>query len=130
MPLRGSFQELADLFREYALKYEADDVGRAVDAAALVRPTVDMLASELEEAGFNFVDADLRPSTLRFPSGRALFEDPSARLLFLPEIRHNLNLPDLDKPLAYARDAIDKYWSDGTFELTVNVGCVSGRRIA
>ena len=27
------------------------------------------------------------------------------------------------------RDAIDKYWSDGTFELTVNVRCASGRKI-
>jgi hypothetical protein len=28
------------------------------------------------------------------------------------------------------REAIDKYWSDATFELTVNVGCASGRKIA
>jgi hypothetical protein len=28
------------------------------------------------------------------------------------------------------RDAIDNYWSEGTFELTVNVGCASGRRLA
>jgi hypothetical protein len=27
------------------------------------------------------------------------------------------------------REAIDKYWSDGTFELTVNVGCATGRRL-
>jgi hypothetical protein len=28
------------------------------------------------------------------------------------------------------RDAIDKYWSDGEFELTVKVGVVTGRRKA
>ena len=33
-----------------------------------------------------------------------------------------------DKAFVYVRDAIDKYWSDGAFELTVNVGCATGRR--
>jgi SAM-dependent methyltransferase len=129
MPLRGSFQEIADLLREYALKSEADDVSKAVEAAVLLRPTVEMFGAELEEAGFDYVDVDLRPSVLRFQSGRDFFEDPIARLLILPEVRLNLNLADADKPLAYVREAIDKYWSDGTFELTVNVGCASGRRL-
>jgi SAM-dependent methyltransferase len=129
MPLRGSFQELADLLREYGVKYEADDVTRAVEAAVLVRPSVEMFGAELEEAGFQYVDADMRTHTLKFRSGRDFFEDPVVRLLILPEVRMNLNLPDPDKPLLYIRDAIDKYWSEGTFELTVNVGCASGRKV-
>jgi hypothetical protein len=28
------------------------------------------------------------------------------------------------------RDAIDKYWSEGSFELSINVGCATGRRLA
>jgi SAM-dependent methyltransferase len=129
MPLRGSFQELADLLREYGVKHEADEVTRAVDAAVLVRPSVEMFGAELEEAGFQYVDVDMRTHTLKFQSGRDFFEDPAVRLLILPEVRMNLNLADPDKPLLYIREAIDKYWSDGTFELTVNVGCASGRRV-
>jgi SAM-dependent methyltransferase len=129
MPLRGSFPEIADLLREYALKYEADDVGKAVEAAVLVRPTVEMFGAELEEVGFQYVDVEMRTNVLKFQSGRDFFEDPVARLLILPEVRLNLGLNDTDKPFAYIRDAIDKYWSDGTFELTVNVGCASGRKI-
>ena len=34
----------------------------------------------------------------------------------------------LASDLATMRDAIDKYWSDSTFELTIHVGCVTGRR--
>jgi RNase adaptor protein for sRNA GlmZ degradation len=41
----------------------------------------------------------------------------------------NLNLIDPDKAFDYVREAIDKYWSDGMFELTVNVGCATGRRL-
>jgi SAM-dependent methyltransferase len=130
MPLRGSFQELADLLREYALKFDDPQVADAVERASLVRPTVEMFGAELEETGFDFVDVSLRPTMLRFQSGRDFFEDPIARLLLLPEIRLNLGLEDPERALAYVRDAIDKYWSDGAFELTVNVGCATGRKAA
>jgi SAM-dependent methyltransferase len=129
MPLRGSFQELADLLREYALKFDDAPVSAAVERAALVRPTVEMFGAELEEAGFDYVDVSLRPAMLRFQSGRDFFEDPIARLLVLPEVRLNLDLDDPERPLSYVRDAIDKYWSEGTFELTVNVGCATGRKL-
>ena len=50
-------------------------------------------------------------------------------MLVLPDLQAALGLEDIAKPLAYVREAIDKYWSEGTFELTVNVGCASGRRV-
>jgi SAM-dependent methyltransferase len=128
MPLRGSFQELADLLREYALKYDANDVAAAVERAALVRPTVELFGAELEDAGFDFVDVSLRPMTLRFRGGRDFFEDPIARLLILPEVRFSLGLDDMEGAFAYVREAIDKYWSEGSFEITINVGCATGRR--
>ena len=127
MPLRGSFVEIADLLRECALKNELTDLTNAVEAAVQLRPTDDLFKRELEEVGFEFVEVDVRSRTLRFESGRQLFEDPATRLMLLPEFRVNLNMPD-DSPFSYVREAIDKYWSDGMFELTVNVGVVSGRR--
>jgi SAM-dependent methyltransferase len=130
MPLRGSFQELSDLLREYALKYDDHEVAAAVERATAVRPTVEMFGAELEKAGFDFVDVSLRPTTFSFQSGRDLFEDPVARLLILPEAQLSLELQDPARAFDYVRDAIDKYWSDGTFELTVNVGCATGRRVA
>jgi SAM-dependent methyltransferase len=129
MPLRGSFQEFADLLREYALKYDDHDVASAVEQAVLVRPTVEMFGAEMEERGFDFVDVTLRPTALAFQSGRDFFEDPITRLLILPEVRRNLDLDDVEKPFVYVRDAIDKYWSEGAFELTINVGCATGRRL-
>jgi SAM-dependent methyltransferase len=127
MPLRGSFAEIADLLRECALKNELTDLTNAVEAAMQLRPTDDLFKRELEAVGFEYVDVDVRTRTLRFDSGRQLFEDPATRLMLLPEFRVNLEMPD-DRPFGYVREAIDKYWSDGTFELTVNVGVVSGRR--
>jgi SAM-dependent methyltransferase len=129
MPLRGSFQEVADLLREYALKYDDANVEQGADYAASARPTVEGFTAEVQEAGFEFVDVGLRPTVLPFRNGRDFFEDPIARLLILPEIRLHHLLEEAGSALAYVRDAIDKYWSDGTFELTVNVGCATGRRV-
>jgi ubiquinone/menaquinone biosynthesis C-methylase UbiE len=129
MPLRGSFPEIADLLREYALKQEADDVTKAVDASIPLRPTVEVLGAELEEAGFQFVDVEMRTRALSFQSARDFFEDPVVRLVIMPELKTTLGLAATDRALAYVREAIDKYWSEGAFELTVNVGCASGRKV-
>lgn len=132
MPLDGSFAEIADLLRECALKHELVQLMNAVDVAVQLRPTDALAARELEATGFEYVEVDARRRTLRFAGGRGFFEDPVTRLLLLPELGVELGAAVDPKravdPLAYVRDAIDKYWSGGDFEVTVNVGVVSGRR--
>ena len=39
-----------------------------------------------------------------------------------------LKKADLLAPLSYVEQAINRYWSEEAFELTINVGCASGRR--
>jgi SAM-dependent methyltransferase len=128
LPLRGSYQEVGDLFREYALKNDDGDFGKVVEEAMMSRHTIETLSEEIESAELDDVDVEIRTTTLVFDSGRAFMEDPVARLLILPELKVALGDIDLEKPLAYVRDAIDKYWSEGKFELTLNVGCASARR--
>jgi SAM-dependent methyltransferase len=130
MPLRGSFQELGDLLREYALKHDDPATDQAVDQAEIDRPTVEGLGEELQAAGFDFIELEQRSTTVRFHRGRDFFEDPIARLVILPELRLELDLESRPEPLSYVREAIDTYWSDGTFELSVNVGCATGRKVA
>lgn len=128
-PMRGSFVEVADLLREYALKFDDAPMSQAVDRAVAAQPTAEEITAELEEVGFEFVDVVTRSGILGFQSGRDFFEDPVSRFLILPDIKLHYGLEDADKALAYVRDAIDKYWSEGTFELTVNIGCAAGRRV-
>jgi SAM-dependent methyltransferase len=129
LPMRGSFQEIIDLLREYALKFDAGNIGKATETASVARPTVEGLIGELEASGFDHVDVDLRPVSLAFRSGRDLMEDPIMRLLVLPDIWATLAVEDVEAPMHYVEEAINRYWSEETFELTVNVGCASGRRI-
>jgi SAM-dependent methyltransferase len=130
LPLRGSFQELGDLFREYALKNDDGEFGRIVEEAMANRPTLEMLSEELEVFGLEDVDVEVRQSSLWFDNGRALIEDPMCRLLIFPEFKHSLGVSDLNRALSYLRDAVDRYWSETRFELTINVGCASARRVA
>lgn len=128
MPLRGSFQELLDLLREHALKHDAGEIGRAVEAAAALRPNIEVLTEELESVGLEDVDIGVHRATIEFQSGRDFFEDPIARLLVLPDLRAHMSGVELEKPFRYVREAIDRYWSEQPFELTVTVGCASVRR--
>jgi SAM-dependent methyltransferase len=128
LPLKGSFQEVIDLLREYALKHDVATIGSAAETAASSRPTPEGLIDELGSAGFVEVDVDLRPVSLAFQSGRDFIQDPVTRLLVLPALKDALGIDDLDAPLRYIEDAINRYWSEEPFELTVNVGCANGRR--
>lgn len=128
LPLRGSFQEIADLFREYALKFGDGDFAKAVDTAFAARPSLEILSEELEQAGFEDVDVEVRGAELMFDSGRAFIEDPASRLLILPEVRSWLGTADLKEPLGYVRDAVDKYWSETQLGLSLSIGCASARK--
>ncbi|HEY3594255.1 MAG TPA: class I SAM-dependent methyltransferase, partial [Polyangiaceae bacterium] len=128
LPMRGSFQELFDLLRECSVKFGTPSLGHAIDAALALRPTVDGLTRELHDVGFTRIDVELRPMSLGFQSGRDLMEDPIVRLLILPEFQAALGTEDVARPMRYVEEAINRYWSEDTFELTLNVGCASARR--
>jgi SAM-dependent methyltransferase len=129
LPLRGSFQEIGDIFREFALKTDDGDFAKIIDDTMANRPTIESLSEEFELFGLGDVDVEIRHTQLAFDNGRALIEDPVCRLLIMPEVRAGLPDSSLQRPLEYLRDAIDKYWSASRFELTVNVGCASARRM-
>ena len=128
LPLRGSYQEISDLLREYALKYDAGEIAKALEANITSRPTIETFSEVFEDCGLDEIDVDMRLLTVAFQSGRDFFEDPITRLMIVPDLEMSLGLTDLVTPLAYVREAIDKYWSEGDFELSVNIGCASARK--
>lgn len=131
IPLRGSFSEIGDMVREFALRQDLVDLGKAVDAAAASRPSPETLVEELEDAGLSEVDVNPQLLAVSFNNGREFIEDPIARFVIFPDLRAMLPM-DKDTSAScvkYVGDAISKYWSEGVFELTLNIGCVSARRL-
>jgi ubiquinone/menaquinone biosynthesis C-methylase UbiE len=131
LPVRGSFPEIYDMLREYALRQDLPDFGKAVELAAASRPNIESLSEELEKVGLGDVDVDVQLVGVSFNSGREFLDDPIAQMMVFPDTRALLEAdgPSLDNAFRYVHDAITKYWSEGAFELTVNVGCASGRRV-
>lgn len=127
LPLRGSFQEVVDLFREFALKHDAADFVTETDFAVNETPTLETLAKELEEAGFDDVDVGMNAVTLEFESGRGFIEDPVARLFILPAFQDLMRGADLRRATDYVAHAIDKYWAGRTFTTQVRIGAASAR---
>ena len=101
---------------------------KEVEAAAMLRPNQETLTEELEELGFEDVDVSVTSTQLTFDGGRAFTEDPTTRLMILPDLLATADIDDLGSGLGYVRDAVDKYWSESEFSLTVNVGVVSARK--
>lgn len=129
LPLRGSFVELIDLLGEYCLKNDDAELAARLEQAALQRPNEESLTQELENCEFDDVQVALSRRQISFENGRAFIEDPTTRLLLLPELLDMAGIQDLKEQLAYVREAIDKYWSESEFTLTVNVGVASGRKL-
>lgn len=130
LPLRGSFPEISDMVREFALRQDLTELGEAIDAASASRPTIETISEDLENAGLSEIDVDVQLIAVSFNDGREFLEDPIAKLMVFPELTVLLQTdPEIAGPcLRYVHDAISKYWSEGVFELTVNVGCASGRK--
>lgn len=130
LPLRGSFEELTDLLREFALKRERPELDGALARAAEARPTEAELEDDLRRAGFDRVTARVERRSLHFASGRDFVDDPTVRLVLVPELRQLSGETRLDDALAYVREAVDTYFKDGAFSVGFTVGCVAGRRAA
>ena len=76
------------------------------------------------------VDVEFRTVAMPFPNGRALLDDPATRIVLMPEWRFHLGLDEAAarSAMLYVREAIDRYWAEGGFELTVHVGAARGRK--
>lgn len=131
LPLRGSFPEINDMVREFALRQDLTELGKAIDVAAMSRPTIETISEELENAGLTEVDVDVQLIGVSFADGRDFLEDPITRLMVFPELTVLLQVDKeiMEPCLRYVHEAISKYWSEGVFELTVNVGCASARKL-
>lgn len=129
LPLRGSYPEIADMLREYALKHDSPRFGEAIEIAAQSRPTPETLTEDLEMLGFEDVQVDVELLSVPFDTGRDFAAHPLFRLIVAPELTSMMeSTEDVHNALEYAKSAIGMYWSEGQFDLTVNLGCASARK--
>lgn len=131
LPLRGSCPEIADMLREFSLKHDKPKFAEAIEIASQSRPTPETLTDDLERLGFTDVAVDVELLSVAFETGKDFANHPLFRLIIAPEIAALIGDP-ADSVVAaaidYAKGAIAKYWSEGQFDLTVNLGCAIARK--
>ena len=128
MPLRGSFAEVLDLFREVALKHDLGAVSERVEQYAMSLPTREMWQTEIESRGFADVTVDQTNFSLGFESGHHLFSDPATLVAAAPEWQWIASAIEDPAAVIYrVQDAVDVYFRGRVFETTVVAGCASGR---
>ena len=131
MPLRGSFQEIFDLLarvRAQVRRHVRCRSGRAGGARVADRRDAEQRARRRRVRLRRRVAPRRRRCASR--AGATSSRIPSRASRSCPRCASTLNLDEAaDRSLAYVREAIDKYWGGRSFELTVNVGCATGRRV-
>ncbi len=119
------------MLREFSLKHDKPKFAEAIEIASQSRPTPETLADDLERLGFTDVSVDLQLLSVPFETGKDFANHPLFRLIVAPELAALLGDPAeaiVSAALDYAKTAIAKYWSEGQFDLTVNLGCAIARK--
>ncbi len=129
MPLRGSFNEVLDLFREVALKHDLAGVSERVEQYAMSLPSREMWQTEIESRGFVDVSIEQTTFPLEFESGHQLFADPTTLVAAAPEWQWIASAVEAPTEVIYrVQDAVDVYFRGRVFDVTVVAGCASARQ--
>ncbi len=130
-PLAGTFVEFYDLLREAIEVSGSPGVLERLDEHMTMFPDATAARQELEAAGFEDVEVEVRRFSLLFRSSREFFFAPVIEHGFLR--RWKALFPDkaaTQRAFLWAKKAIDRYHGSGPFSLTVEAGLVTGRRPA
>ena len=118
------------MLREFSLKHDDPRFGEAIEVGSQSRPTPETLTEDLERLGFVDVAVDVELLSVAFDSGRDFAQSSLFRLLIAPELSAAIEASGegLGAAVEYAKQAMGKYWSEGQFDLTVNLGCATARK--
>ncbi|MBL8603281.1 MAG: methyltransferase domain-containing protein [Myxococcales bacterium] len=127
LPLRGSYLEVVDFFREVALHFDLARVTERVEQYVATLPTAEMLEQELLGKGFSEVNVEQWSFSMEYASSRDLFDDPVIHAAARAEWRWCAEgSTDPEGVLAHVRHAIDTYFQGRRFKLSMAGGCAAG----
>jgi ubiquinone/menaquinone biosynthesis C-methylase UbiE len=123
--LRGTFEEVLDMFRELVVRAEDTELAQRLLVLESMYPTPAQAQAELEQAGFEDVSVRVEDHRLPFHNARELFSDPLVQFLAMPEWTW---LAGASEKLDEVRRALDTYFANGPISLTVRAGVIDGQR--
>lgn len=130
-PLRGTFEEIFDMFREIAVKYDRPKVAERADDIESRYLTPLAFDTLVRNAGYDDVVVKQEELRLTYRSARDIFDDALIRAIALAEWRWIAGLePGGEQTIPQVIRALDTYLAGAPVTLTVHAGLVAGRRPA
>jgi ubiquinone/menaquinone biosynthesis C-methylase UbiE len=131
LPLAGSYREFFDIFREVLVKEDLKEAIDRLDAYLVRFPPIEQARAWFEDAGLEDVEVEYDTFTLLFKSGREFFFAPIIEYGPLADWKAIAGKGEVMQKVFWdAKEAIDKYFAGSSFAVTIEAGCVRGRKAA
>jgi ubiquinone/menaquinone biosynthesis C-methylase UbiE len=129
LPLAGTFQEFYDIYFEVLIKHDKHATLARLHDHVQSHPTAETCECWLRAAGLERVGVDVEEFTLLFRSSREFFFAPVIEFGPLQAWKRVAGRgQELQDVFWYIKEAIDAYFGDRAFEVTVRAGCLSGHK--
>ncbi len=129
LPLAGTFGEFHDIFREVLVKHDRNDAIERLDRHLAEYPDADDAERWLERAGLVDATVEVEEFTLLFRSAREFFFAPIIEYGPLAEWKAIAGSgQELQDVFWHIKQAIETYFADRAFEVTVKAGALRGRK--
>ncbi|MBI5482034.1 MAG: class I SAM-dependent methyltransferase [Deltaproteobacteria bacterium] len=129
MPLQGSWSEFYDIYREVLVKHDHHEILRKLDEELQRSPDPEQARQWLEEAGLQGVTVDTEEFDLLFRSAREFFFAPVIEYGPLPQWKEIAGKGEtMQEIFWHIKEAIDAYFGDRAFSVTIKAGCLVGRK--
>jgi SAM-dependent methyltransferase len=128
-PLRGTWDEPLDLFREVLVRLDRSESLEALDRYVAAQPDGEAMALTLEHAGLGQVEEELVRWELLFRSGREFFYAPVIEHGPLARWKEIAGRGEaMQQVFLTVKEAIDTYYAGHTFAVGIFAGRFSGRK--
>jgi ubiquinone/menaquinone biosynthesis C-methylase UbiE len=128
LPLEGTFQEFFDLYREVLIKHDKHEALDRLNEYLRRYPPVEEVERWIREAGLQPGQVEVAEFSMLFKSSREFFFAPVIEYGPLPDWKAIAGKgQEMQDVFWYIKEAIDAYFGDRAFEITVKAGCIVGR---
>lgn len=129
LPLAGTWGEFYDIYREVLVKHDKHETLERLEAHLQGYPQPDEVESWIGAAGLREARLDVEEFSLLFRSSREFFFAPVVEYGPLSTWKQIAGKgQELQDVFWYIKQAIDAYFGDRAFQVTIKAGCLRGHK--
>jgi len=129
LPVAGTYSEFFDIYREVLTKNDKDQLLVRLERLIAQIPDIDEVTGWFEQAGLAELDVEVDQFSLLFKSSREFFFAPVIEFGPLSAWKEVAGKgEEMQEIFWHIKEAIDAYFGNRAFEITVKAGCIRATR--